>query len=408
MRPKIVLSMALLAATATLTAAACGSSSSGSATTPSTGGAGGAASSKPYDIAFIGPTSGPYAFIGNAQLAGLRAGITVVNGEGGIGGRQIKLSVHDDQADPTQAAPALARVLSGGTKPDMVYPGITSPEALAMLPTLTQDKILSFAGIVSNETDIPSKYPYFFSIGQNQLNAYRVLAKYALSKGLTSIAYLRPDSPSGKTDVGQMIQAGQESGVKVTDVLYSPTALDLTTSMQKALDSKPKLLVLDAYGPSAGYLLQARTKLNVSVPTVGALIFAIGNPGAYVPASQLQGVTLEVANIIKSAGTSQTPALSTFLSALKVQTPTITQSLNLYSGPYDVIEMLKLAAAQAKSTTTEAMATALQNFTQPAVKPYVTYGQISFTATEHQVTPPESDYSFVPAAVLTDGQYPAS
>src|SRR5580698_5171447 len=57
----------------------------------------------PYEIDVILPLTGPGAFLGNGEAAGLGVLEAAVNKSGGIAGRQIKFVIQDDQSSPQAA-----------------------------------------------------------------------------------------------------------------------------------------------------------------------------------------------------------------------------------------------------------------------------------------------------------------
>src|ERR1700741_4884085 len=57
------------------------------------------------DITFsvVGPMTGQLATLGDQFKQGAQAAADAINAAGGVGGRQIKLDIEDDQCDPKQA-----------------------------------------------------------------------------------------------------------------------------------------------------------------------------------------------------------------------------------------------------------------------------------------------------------------
>jgi branched-chain amino acid transport system substrate-binding protein len=100
-----------------LTVAACGSRSDDTARDNGAAGAGAAATSDPGvtdDEIRIGASltlSGPAGFLGEEVLAGIDSYFQMINDQGGINGRRIKLITYDDRFDPTQLLANLRRLV---------------------------------------------------------------------------------------------------------------------------------------------------------------------------------------------------------------------------------------------------------------------------------------------------------
>ena len=68
------------------------------------------------NIAVVGPMTGQLATIGDQFKQGAQAAADAINAAGGVGGRQIKLSIEDDVCDPKQAVSVANRIVANGVK----------------------------------------------------------------------------------------------------------------------------------------------------------------------------------------------------------------------------------------------------------------------------------------------------
>lgn len=67
-------------------------------------------------IAVAGPITGQLATIGDQFKTGAQAAADAINAAGGVGGRQIKISIQDDVCDPKQAVSVANRIVAEGIK----------------------------------------------------------------------------------------------------------------------------------------------------------------------------------------------------------------------------------------------------------------------------------------------------
>jgi len=76
----------------------------------------GVAFAQDINIAVVGPMTGQLATIGDQFKQGAQAAADAINAAGGVGGRQIKLSIEDDVCDPKQAVSVANRIVANGVK----------------------------------------------------------------------------------------------------------------------------------------------------------------------------------------------------------------------------------------------------------------------------------------------------
>lgn len=319
---------------------ACGNSGNGPA-------ANGGASGKTYEILAIVPLSGASQVEGDAEVMGLKAGAKVVNAHGGINGEHVVVNAVDDQGDPTQAVTDLQQALSSGAAPAMVWAGANSTETIAMLPALNSAKVLSFVETSSEQINDPTKYPYSFVMSPVQSTGWTKVAAAAKQDG-SKLGIIYPNDAYGLQTLAYVTSAARQAGLTAAATSYSPTALNLTAPMQQLLAQKPDSMILSAFGPAAGYLVQARTTLGVSIPTFGDGGFAASDLSKLTP-TQLNGIKMLVNSIEEYVPQNQrTASYSEFLAALQSQGP-VDLPMVLYSLPYDSVQALKVAASQAHS-----------------------------------------------------------
>ncbi len=75
-----------------------------------------AAYAEDISIAVVGPMTGQLATIGDQFKQGAQAAAEAINAAGGVGGRQIKLDIEDDQCDPKQAVSVANRIVGNGVR----------------------------------------------------------------------------------------------------------------------------------------------------------------------------------------------------------------------------------------------------------------------------------------------------
>jgi branched-chain amino acid transport system substrate-binding protein len=412
-----------LAAVALL-ATACGSSSKSSgSTTPSTGSAGsapsGAASSgssapsggPPIKVLGLFPTSGALETLGSQFTVSAKAGASAINASGGILGRQVEFTSVDTQSSPTVALSELEGHLSGGSRPDLVFCS-DSNSCLAVMPTLTREKIPVFSQATSSRLNNQSTYPYFFGLTPDLVLQAGLMLNYLKAKyNVHKVDVVTTNDPLGSTVVSSTQQAAQKAGVAVSPQYFNETDVNLTPVMQKVKDDNPDAIITQELGAQIGYFFTARSTVGLNnVPVVGTESFLSFPTAKLAPQVVNQPNTVSFASAImqyKAPGQG-TAAFNAFYNTLQstLGAP-VTQSMLSYAYYYDALQYYKAAAEQAKSLSPPALQQSLLNFVNPSNSPFVLYSQLKYSPTEHFPIPGSADFVFLPIAPFKDGMIDA-
>lgn len=210
--------------------------------------------------------TGPLAGIAQANTEGLEAAIAAINAEGGIDGREMKLIVRDDGADPTKAAQLLQEELDS-TEIDLVVAGNTSNVGLALLPALTREEIISSGQQAA--INAPEDYPYHFGLVVPNATQIEAMVNHIAESGYEKVAVLHANDANGESVADTYREGFEADGIEFVDESYAPTDIDMTAQLQRLQAQNPDVLLLQGLGSVAGYLLQSRTKIGWDVPTVG-------------------------------------------------------------------------------------------------------------------------------------------
>lgn len=97
-----------------------------------------------FKIGTILPLTGPGADIGRVLVEGAKATVVMVNKTGGIGGMHVEMIVCDTQSVEQQAV-LCARRLAGEDKVSVLLGAGTTPQTLAILPTVESAQVPLFA-----------------------------------------------------------------------------------------------------------------------------------------------------------------------------------------------------------------------------------------------------------------------
>jgi branched-chain amino acid transport system substrate-binding protein len=392
------LALAALAA-GSLALTACGSAS-GDTTS--------AASDEPVRVLFVAGKSGPTAQIVSETTQGLEAGIAEVNENGGIDGRQLELEVLDTGGDPTRAVSELQRRLSSGEAPDLVIPGVSSVEALAMAPILTRQSIVSMNNAASPDLNKPDEFPYHFGYTPPGIRQQAGLPTALEELGATSVVALVGNDAYGETMAEGVRSNLEGTGIDVTIETFNLADLDLSVAYERAIASNPDAVFFEAIGDPAQRLVEARLVVGATdIPTIGG--FGInstnGGPSAWAAEEANENLYTQMfAAQQYVAPEERSDVLNTFFERMEEQGG-VENSVLTPMIFFDIVRLYSAAANEAGSTEASDVAKALEgDMEYPEL---VMWSEHHWSADDHFPTPTPEDLAYAPRGELVDGMFRA-
>jgi branched-chain amino acid transport system substrate-binding protein len=377
---------------------ACGASAS----------SGGSTASSPYRVLALIALSGSSALDGKAEAVGIKAAATVVNQHGGILGHPVALTVVNDDGDPTTALTDVTQAIDGSSPPNLVLAGTDGAETDAVSPLLAQHKILSVQPTIATRSYSPSYAPYNFSDTATASDLSTAFAQGAISRsGAKTVGILLPDNALGTLSGAPEEAVLSHDGVKYYVATYPSGGTDFSPELLRLKADNVQLLLATGLGTDAATIMTSRAKIAWNVPVYGDGTVATSNVGSLVPAADLTNVQVFAFPVEKYVPPAQrTTAFNMFFSAVQKQNGgPLSLSMYAYSGEYDVLPLVQLAAKQAGSIATTALASALQKLPAQPKGLYVTFPVEQFSTDDHALTLGKN-YIFVsPDPAAADGLF---
>jgi branched-chain amino acid transport system substrate-binding protein len=391
-----------LGAVVALAASACGSSSSGGS-----GGSGGqSGGAQKFVILDVTALSGPLAVVGDPEVQATKAAVNYLNSRGGLSGHKIVLQLKDDQGDASTAVSVVQQALSSGTKPNLVLPGVTSNETVALLPLLARNNLLSIATTGSAEITDTAKYPLSFGATFQPQDGPDSEAAYLARQRYKTVGVLSANDAYGTSWYSFVAAALKAQKLKVAAVSYNPTALDLSPEMTKLDSQHPDVILAEGFGAPVGAIFAARVKLgNYSIPLVADNTISAGDPWttAANPAAFRGSVEEAYAVQQYQPPATQRPAVQTLLTWVKKLGP-VKAALSLYAGSWDVLQTAKAAVAKAGSLDSAKLASAMEHLSASDAAWAQNGGAApGYTATIHFAVSTPQNYVYIKPGPLTDG-----
>lgn len=394
-------SLLALGVAAALSLSACGAGTEKSSTGNSTG-------KGPISVLLISGVTGPTATVVDDTINGINASIDAVNAAGGVNGRKMKLTVVDNGGDPTRSVSELQKYLSKGQKPDLVFPGVSSPEALALTPLLSREKIISTNGASSAELNKPNDYPYHFGYMPTSKQQ-----QVGLERDLTTLGAHRVAVMVGNDAFGSALAAGvrnelKDGKIKVDVTTFDLAALDLSIVVDRAMAKHPDAFFTDALGEPAHRIVEARTVVGATdIPMIvgPAIASSDGGPSNWASVKTNANLYTELyAAQSYVAPADRTGVLKAFYNnmanhnGIKKGGSAIVPMIS-----YDMITLYAAAANEAGSTNPDKVKAALEG--DMKYPPLVQWPNMHWTADNHFPTLSEDDTKILPRGALVDGLF---
>jgi branched-chain amino acid transport system substrate-binding protein len=405
-------------AAAAVSIAACGSSASsgGPASGGGSAGGGGSASgspgggsgSTPYRVMVTGGLSAQGVLAANSETSVLaaQAGAKQVNAQGGIDGHQVVVTTSDDAGSASTAVTNLLNAIHSGNKPDLYLDSGPSTVAAAVLPILKANNILSFnIGPTANSA---TAFPLNFDLSPGPADYIKGFIPTMKAGGYKKVGIIHGSDAYG-TFLGQEFQTlFTGAGFTVTsNQEYSETALSMTAQLQAIEATKPDVLIMDAYGAPAGYILKSLQLLGWNIP-----ILADNSVSATSMISTPAPTGMEGTSLVKNLkmqvfkSTVYTPSDTLVNSAVSAMTGLGKIDANLILAyNYDAFPLVAAAAKAANSIDPAAIAAQLINAPVLASAHTAILSLYNFSAADHAPQAGADEFAFVAPSVVVSGQF---
>lgn len=365
---------------------------------------------RPYRVLVTGGISAQGVLAANAQTSILaaKAGAQVQNEAGGIGGRQIELTVVDDGGDPTTAVTQLRKAITD-RKPDLYLSSGPSAVSAAVLPILKQNDILSFGVAPTADSTDPTKYPLNFDVGVGPSESARGIVVYAKEKGYDDIGVIHGSTAYGESFGAEVTAALEQEGLnQAANEEYEATALDMTPQLQSLKNAGAKALALDAYGAPLGYILQSMQRLSWDVPLIGNISVGATNLVANEPPAGVLG-TPAIGNLVVQVFGSTVYDAEDGVVTKMVETMAslgAIPSTLVIAGHYDAFPLIAAAAEKTgTSTDTTRLAEALETREVQENAATAFFTRYHFTPDNHGPNPSQDEMRFIAPTRVLDGQF---
>lgn len=238
--------------------------------------------------------SGPAAQLGQRMQQGMLAYFHLVNEQGGVNGRTIRLKTRDDGYEPNKTVVAVKALI----QQDKVFAlagSVGTPTALAALALLNEAQV-PLVGLFTGAQALREPFNrQVFHVRASYADEAERIVQHLTTLGIKKIAVLYQNDTFGKTGLDGVVRALSKRQLKpVATGTVERNSIDVAKSLETILKSEPEAVVqISVYKSSASFIKQARVKgyggpfFNLSGVGTKALADELGDAGQGVVISQV-------------------------------------------------------------------------------------------------------------------------
>lgn len=217
-------------------------------------------------IGVLLPRTGTGAALGEPLSEAIRGAVQAVNTAGGVAGNDVQLLVFDE------ASPTSVDDLLGESSIDAVIGPLSSRNALAMLPTITDAGVAACSPMATSIalTDMPDNGLFFRTVPSDALQA-RLLAREVNRTGLGAAALVYTDDVYGRPFATAVRAAldGQEVQI-MSELAYRPDDDDFSDEAAAIVAAAPPVVALIGDAESGGRMVAAILAAEGDTPLIVA------------------------------------------------------------------------------------------------------------------------------------------
>jgi branched-chain amino acid transport system substrate-binding protein len=227
---------------------------------------------EPIKVGLVAALSGGSAKSGEGITRGLTIAIDEINAAGGLlGGRKLELVRRDDESNPSKGQVA-ARELIDQEKVAVMFGGIDSPVALAIVPIANKEKV-PFFSVWAAATPITrngANPNFIFRVSAVDVLVDKALVQYARKTfNAKNLGLALVNNPWGESNDKGLHAAADEQGVKIAGVeKYEERDVDMVPQLTRLRAAGADALVMVANAAPGAQVMKSLQRINWSVPII--------------------------------------------------------------------------------------------------------------------------------------------
>jgi branched-chain amino acid transport system substrate-binding protein len=339
------------------------------------------AADEPYTLGAVVSESGPGSSLGRPEADSIQLAVDEINKAGGVGGHPLKVTIVDDESNPTSAVNAV-RSLIDQKVVAIIGPSLTQT-TLAVVPIVSDAHVpLISLGSSAQIIEPVADRKWIFKVPITDIHMARLIIGSLKRQNLLKVAVIYRDDDYGKTGLTHFEDAGKSAGIDVIDSeAIASTASDATTQLTHIKAASPQAVVAWTTLPSATVIVKGYRELALPYPLYYSDGAATGvflqQAGDAVNGAYIASLKINVADQL-AKDDPQEHLLRHYIDAFDQLYPK-DAPVSIFGGfGYDSVYLLKAALAKAGSGDPDALRDALEHTTMLGAS-----GNFRLSATDH-------------------------
>jgi ABC-type branched-subunit amino acid transport system substrate-binding protein len=270
----------------------------------------------------LGPQTAEYG-------AGSRLYFDAVNAAGGVNGRKIVYTTHDDGFDVKRAVENTRQLLAED-KAFLIYNNTGTAHTAAILPLLEETRTVVF-GPVTGASNFREKFnTYLFHVRASYANEARRILSQLKQTGIAKVAVFYQDDPFGKALLAELKNASAAEGVPfLAEIRVDPKQPDFAAAAKATEKAQPQAVILGTGGTTfTGYVKEV---LKTSAKP-GFYGFSVASLDVINKELKEQARGIVLAQIMPSLRNSSVPVVAEYLKLLHERAPESPPSASQFEG----------------------------------------------------------------------------
>jgi branched-chain amino acid transport system substrate-binding protein len=217
-----------------------------------------------FVVPSILPLTGPAAFVGNGEKQAIEVLEGLINQEGGIGGRPVKVVFHDDQTSPQVAVQLLGDAMNA--HPPVILGSTITSMCNAMAPLVADGPVMyCFSPGIH-----PKAGSFVFSASVSTLDLAQALVRYFRLKGWTRLALIVSSDATGQdaeNSINQTLALPENAAVRMVErAHFTPGDVSVAAQVTTIGAAKPQALIAWTTGTALATILKAVVQAGLDLP----------------------------------------------------------------------------------------------------------------------------------------------
>lgn len=224
------------------------------------------AAGEPYVIGAILSESGPGSTLGRPEADSMEMAVDEINKAGGINGRQIDLTILDDQSDATTAVNDFRQLID--KHPIAIFGTPLTPTSLAIVGLAEQAHVplVSYASSVSVVSPV-AQHQWVFKVPINDTEVAKSMQAFLKKRNQTKVAFIYRNDDYGKTGMAHFEEIGKPAGFDVlSGDAIAAGATDATAQLTHVKGGQAQALICWTSLPSAKVIIDGYRELGLTTP----------------------------------------------------------------------------------------------------------------------------------------------